>query len=117
MQTFTALRDEVRVNFVSVLTFSDGTGTVCQLITNVDLLIHWEQVGNLTRVEQVVDVFEEALINDLGIREKELDSLFVDTALAQHLLDIFVPFFLTARFCDFNHEGGHGVNTGGKFGH
>jgi hypothetical protein len=117
MQTLTALWDEVGVDFITISTFADCTSSVWKIVADAYLLIWWEEIGNLTGVQQIVNVFKETLLHDLGVWEEELDCFFVNTTLAEHLFNVFVPLLLTVGFCDFDGEGWHLVNAGSQSSH
>jgi hypothetical protein len=82
MHALTTLSNEESVDLISVVTLAGGACDFGKLVTNVDLFIEGEQVGNLTGVEQVVNIFEEGFVNDLSVTEEELDGFLFETALA-----------------------------------
>jgi hypothetical protein len=51
-------------------------------------LVGLEERGDLARVEQVVDVFQEALVDDLCVAEEEDDGLALHTGDHEQLLDV-----------------------------
>lgn len=59
MQVFTAQLHEVGENHVTVISLACLSGLGAKLVTDLCFFIWREEVGDLTRVEEVVDVFEE----------------------------------------------------------
>lgn len=46
-------------------------GWTSHQLTDIGLLISWENVGHLTSVENIVDILKETFLLDLSIGEKE----------------------------------------------
>jgi hypothetical protein len=67
MQVLSAKRNEICINLVPAITLANFSRFLSQLITNRNLLIWWVQVGDLTTVEQVVNVLKERLFNNLCV--------------------------------------------------
>jgi len=57
METLAALRNKVGELLVTSIALTGFAGTSLDFLANGGLLVDGEQVGNLTRVEQVVDIF------------------------------------------------------------
>jgi hypothetical protein len=77
------------VHFVGLHVLFDAIG----LAGLLDLLkvLFLVDVGHVTRVKDVVDIFEHLFVDDLSIHEKETDGFVVHTRLHQTLLDVFAP--------------------------
>jgi len=78
VEVLSADLDEVGVDLVSVVSTIRFPGSGSHIIEDGDLLLWWEQVGDLTTVQQVVDVLQEGLLHDLGIGEQEYLREVVD---------------------------------------
>ena len=78
VEVLSADLDEIGVDLVSVVSAVRFAGSVSHVIEDGDLLVGWEQVGDLTTVQEVVDVLEEGLPHDLGVGEQEYLRQVVD---------------------------------------
>lgn len=117
MKAFATKLHEVSVLSVFVLVLSSCFGFIRDIITDGVLFFLGEQVGNFTRVEQVVDIFEEGLSDNLGVREEELYFLVFNTALLEQFFDVLVPFLFTVVLGNFNTKCGKFVDAGAESGH
>lgn len=69
MKLLPALFNEVSINLVSAAAHSCFVGFVGDFVADCLFLVLREKVGNLSSVEQVVDIFEEVLTDNLAVRE------------------------------------------------
>lgn len=67
----------------------------------VSLLIGSEDVGNLARVENVVDVFEETFLLDLRVSEEESCLSSLCASLAHKRFHVFAPLLSPVVLFDF----------------
>ena len=100
MKVLPASDDEPGEDLISG--FSGRNGSLCvvsKVIDYVVLLVLGEEVRNFSRVEDVVDVFEELLLNNLAIAEHETELLVVDAStFCQKHSQVFMPFLLSIVF-------------------
>lgn len=82
MKVLTTELDEVGVDGFTSLRNASSFRSVGELIIDDDFLLGQEKIGDLTRVEQIVDVFEEGLEDDLSVREQELRWLVLQSTRA-----------------------------------
>lgn len=74
------------------------------------------EVGNITCIQDIVDVFKLLLVDDLGIDEQESSCLIVNTTLHEAFLSIFSPVWHTISFDNLNLEAFVSSHEGGKSG-
>lgn len=94
MHVLTTKLDEVSVDVFASLLDTGSFSLVKEFIIDLGSVFRSEQVWNLAGVEQVVDVFKEGFEDDLGVREKELDLLTLETAHFEEVSDVLMPVFL-----------------------
>lgn len=104
VEILAANRHEVRVDLVSAVTLADVPGLRGELIANGYLLIWWEQVRNLTTVQQVIDVFEEGLFDDLRVGEEEHLFLVLEACSPKQHSNVLVELLLPITLRDFDRE-------------
>jgi len=80
MESLPALWNKEGELLISAVSLVGFTSSLFDFLTDCSLFILREQIGNLTWVEQIVDVFKEALTHNLCVWEKELNLFFVETA-------------------------------------
>ena len=88
-------------------------------LCDLDILLHTEllsdliywlivftlvEVGNITTVEDVVDILKLLLFDDLCIDEEERSRFVVHTSLHKHLFDILSPVGHSVSLDDLNLE-------------
>lgn len=79
-------------------------GNVTHRVAHVNLLICREDVGHLTRVQDVVDVLEEALLLDTVVSEDERVDVTFTTDLSEQNFEILTELNLGVNFLNFNLE-------------
>eukprot|EP00966_Prymnesium_polylepis_P179650 4159641-Prymnesium_polylepis.1 len=73
-------------------------------VDDLRLVVVVEEVGHLARVEDVVDVLEEGLLDDLRVGEEEGHQLALLAAPEQDLLAVVAPLRLAVRLGDLDLE-------------
>jgi hypothetical protein len=79
MKVFSAYLHKVSVNLVSVVSLFGLSSSLAHLVAYSNLLLRREEVGNLTAIEQVVNIFQEGLLDNLSIREQEYLWLVINS--------------------------------------
>jgi hypothetical protein len=64
---FSAQLYEVCVDLVPIFPNLSLPGAGCQLIAYLGFLFCWEQVWHFTTVEEVINIFQEGFLDDLGV--------------------------------------------------
>jgi len=96
---------EIRVKLVSLFHWLNNVSVVLQVI----------QVGDLTIVKDVVDIFNERFIDNLSIREKEdVGGTFVARREEKLVLHIFTPVGETVTLDHLEDLNSEGSNESGK---
>jgi hypothetical protein len=83
VEVFSANLNEVSKDLVSVVAHVFSPSSGANLFANSGLVFWWEQLWHLTRVNQVVDILEEALLDNLSIREQEANLFIVSTSCSK----------------------------------
>ena len=73
------------------------SGGGLHLLDDLGLLVRGEQVRNIGRVEDHVDVLEEGLLLDLRVAEEEDGRFSIAARLHKDLLDVVAPLVLAVR--------------------
>jgi hypothetical protein len=68
-----------------------GTGNRTHKFLELDFLISGPDIGHFIGVQQVVDIFYETLVFDLGVREEEHSRRLFASGHLEHFLDIVIP--------------------------
>mmetsp|Transcript_31441 Transcript_31441/g.79872 ORF Transcript_31441/g.79872 Transcript_31441/m.79872 type:complete len:584 (-) Transcript_31441:2844-4595(-) len=79
-----------------------GLGAGADLLAEAGLLVGREDVGDLGRVEEVVDVLNKALELDLRVGEEEHSRLAVASCDSEQPLDVLAPLVLPVGLGDFD---------------
>jgi len=79
VKVLTAELHEVSHNCVSVVALAIFAGFRAQLIDDGSFFLRREEVGDLTTVQEVIDVFKEGFFHDLGVRKQEDLGLALNT--------------------------------------
>jgi len=67
MEILSADLYKVSIDLISVIARFGFSSSVTDFIADGDFLISWEEIWNLTTVEQVVDILKEGFLNELSI--------------------------------------------------
>jgi hypothetical protein len=73
-------------------------------LAHICLFIRWEDVRDLTSVQNVVDILHEGLHFDLGVGEQESGGIGTLTSLSHENLEILTPLLHSVVLFDFNLE-------------
>ena len=65
-------------------------------------LVGVPDVGDIARVEHVVNVLEERLVDELRVREEEHGRLVVHASALHDVLEVLVPLELVVSLLDLN---------------
>jgi len=79
VKVFSAYLHKVGINLVSVVSLFGLSGSWAHLVAYSNLFLWREEVGNLTTIEQVVDIFQEGLLDNLSIRKQEYLWLVINS--------------------------------------
>lgn len=74
------------------------------IFADICLFVCSENVWNLTSVQDVVHIFKEALLLDLGIGEQERCLSSLGTCLPHQSFHVLAPFLRSVVLFDFNGE-------------
>ena len=69
---------------------------------NINLLIGWEDIRDLTSIQNIVYVFKEVLLLDLSVSEQERSWVSFTTNLSHKLFYIFSPLLSSVLLLDLN---------------
>jgi hypothetical protein len=109
--------DEVLVDHVTIVAHLRLLGPFADLFADLHLVFRGEETRNLSGVDQVVDVLEEAFLDNLSVREQEADLLVVAASRPEKCPDVLMVFFLAITLRDFDLEALHFLHACTELGH